>query len=250
MVEPAQLGLDLTVRRGVAATPSALVSEEIGCAARAGLAAVTVPAGWLPVNAGELADQPAGGGHLVVTAACGYPTGRHHDLVVAAEARLAVQFGAPSVVVALDAARAVADADAGVLTRLVTCREAVFEQVELAAAVDVGELGAEAAEIGVAEIEGAAPIPSGAGRDPALEELAARLARAVRGAGADALVVRLPVLDSRSEAVVAEIRQALGPAFPLRVALAVPGAQAEPLIAAGASRLDVADPWALAARER
>lgn len=56
-----------------------------------------------------------------VIAVAGYPTGRHHSLVKAAEARLAVQSGAAEVWVAVDAL--LGDATS-LLSELVTLREA------------------------------------------------------------------------------------------------------------------------------
>ncbi|OFT60803.1 deoxyribose-phosphate aldolase [Corynebacterium sp. HMSC05E07] len=57
--------------------------------------------------------------HIIAVA--GYPTGRHHSLVKAAEARLAVQSGAAEVWVAVDAA--LGDVTS-LLSELVTLREA------------------------------------------------------------------------------------------------------------------------------
>lgn len=57
--------------------------------------------------------------HIIAVA--GYPTGRHHSLVKAAEARLAVQSGAAEVWVAVDAL--LGDATS-LLSELVTLREA------------------------------------------------------------------------------------------------------------------------------
>ena len=57
--------------------------------------------------------------HIIAVA--GYPTGRHHSLVKAAEARLAVQSGAAEVWVAVDAA--LGDATS-LLSELVPLREA------------------------------------------------------------------------------------------------------------------------------
>ncbi|TVU81392.1 deoxyribose-phosphate aldolase [Corynebacterium aurimucosum] len=56
-----------------------------------------------------------------VIAVAGYPTGRHHSLVKAAEARLAVQSGAAEVWVAVDA---VLGDVTSLLSELVTLREA------------------------------------------------------------------------------------------------------------------------------
>ena len=60
-----------------------------------------------------------GAEHIIAVA--GYPTGRHHSLVKAAEARLAVQSGAAEVWVAVDAL--LGDATS-LLSELVTLREA------------------------------------------------------------------------------------------------------------------------------
>lgn len=100
MVAPEYLGLDLTATAGIPReTPARLVQSAVRAAHDAGIRSVTAPAGWLAADGG-----PEPGGPSLV-AACGYPTGRHHDLVVASEARLAVQFGADAVLVALDPAQ-------------------------------------------------------------------------------------------------------------------------------------------------
>lgn len=57
--------------------------------------------------------------HIIAVA--GYPTGRHHSLVKAAEARLAVQSGAAEVWVAVDA---LLSDTTSLLSELVTLREA------------------------------------------------------------------------------------------------------------------------------
>ncbi len=66
-----------------------------------------------------------------VGALAGYPTGRHHPLIIASEARLALEFGAPEVWVSVDLFH-FADSDVSaqensLLSTLVTVREAVPE---------------------------------------------------------------------------------------------------------------------------
>ncbi|WKD59928.1 hypothetical protein [Corynebacterium caspium] len=58
-------------------------------------AALLIPAGWLPAQE-SLYDG------VRVIAAVGFPTGRHHSLIKATEARLAVQYGAAEILLALD----------------------------------------------------------------------------------------------------------------------------------------------------
>ena len=74
--------------------------------------------------------------HTVAVA--GYPTGRHHSLVKAAEARLAVQSGAAEVWVAVDAL--LADSTA-LLSELVTLREACPLPVKLGLILPVRSAG-------------------------------------------------------------------------------------------------------------
>lgn len=61
----------------------------------------------------------------------GFPSGKHHTLIKAAEARLAVQYGATEVAVVLDPASARSDQNA-VLSELIALREAVPHPVQLA----------------------------------------------------------------------------------------------------------------------
>ena len=63
----------------------------------------------------------AGAGAADIISVAGYPTGRHHTLIKASEARLAIQSGASEVWVSLD--ETVADANA-VLSELIAIREA------------------------------------------------------------------------------------------------------------------------------
>ncbi|MDR7330874.1 hypothetical protein [Corynebacterium guangdongense] len=66
---------------------------------------------------------------LVVSVVVGYPTGRHHSLVKAAEARLAVQEGAAIIWLAVDTT--LIDANA-LLADVVAVRQAVPQPVQLA----------------------------------------------------------------------------------------------------------------------
>ena len=63
----------------------------------------------------------AGAGAADIISVAGYPTGRHHTLIKASEARLAIQSGASEVWVSLD--ETVTDANA-VLSELIAIREA------------------------------------------------------------------------------------------------------------------------------
>lgn len=67
--------------------------------AQAGWHGVVAPAGWMRPDLAESG--------INVAALCGYPTGAHHGLVKASEARLAVQMGATEVFLCLDPTRGV-----------------------------------------------------------------------------------------------------------------------------------------------
>lgn len=85
---------------------------------------------------------------LITSVVVGYPTGRHHSLVKAAEARLAVQEGAQVVWLAVDAT--VTDANA-LLADVVAVRQAVPPPVRLAV-ITVGSVAArDAATAGGAD---------------------------------------------------------------------------------------------------
>ena len=73
-----------------------------------------------------------------VATVAGYPTGRHHSLIKASEARLAVQSGAAEVWVAVDALL-------GDATALITVREACPQPVALGLIVPSSEHAAAAA---------------------------------------------------------------------------------------------------------
>ena len=70
----------------------------------------------------------AGAGAADIISVAGYPTGRHHTLIKASEARLAIQSGASEMWVSLD--ETVADANA-VLSELIAIREACPEPARL-----------------------------------------------------------------------------------------------------------------------
>ena len=70
----------------------------------------------------------AGVGTADIISVAGYPTGRHHTLIKASEARLAIQSGASEVWVSLD--ETVTDANA-VLSELIAIREACPEPARL-----------------------------------------------------------------------------------------------------------------------
>lgn len=72
-----------------------------------------------------------------VGSVAGFPTGQHHALIKATEARLAVEFGAEDIAVALDAS----DRDVNALiTDLVTLREAVPHPAALQAIIEPNRL--------------------------------------------------------------------------------------------------------------
>ena len=90
----------------------------------------------------------AGAGAADIISVAGYPTGRHHTLIKASEARLAIQSGASEVWVSLD--ETVADANA-VLSELIAIREACPDPARLGLIVPeaVGADAADAADVAV-----------------------------------------------------------------------------------------------------
>ncbi|MBC3186693.1 hypothetical protein H7347_08975 [Corynebacterium sp. zg-331] len=117
-----------------------------------GETSLVVPASWVP------AEVPEGVSMMV---ACGFPTGRHHPLIKASEARLGVQSGADAVLIILDAAAG----EYAWTTDIVTAREAVSEQVRLVVGLPAGaarlpemkRVARRAGAQGVLLIEGADP---------------------------------------------------------------------------------------------
>ena len=93
----------------------------------------------------------AGAGAAEVISVAGYPTGRHHTLIKASEARLAIQSGASEVWVSLD--ETVTDANA-VLSELIAIREACPDPARLGLIVP-GAVGADAADAADAAVTAA-----------------------------------------------------------------------------------------------
>ena len=96
----------------------------------------------------------AGAGTADIISVAGYPTGRHHTLIKASEARLAIQSGASEVWVSLD--ETVTDANA-VLSELIAIREACPDPARLGLIVPeaVGAETADAAEVAAAAVTAA-----------------------------------------------------------------------------------------------
>ena len=93
----------------------------------------------------------AGAGAADIISVAGYPTGRHHTLIKASEARLAIQSGASEVWVSLD--ETVADANA-VLSELIAIREACPDPARLGLIVPEA-VGADAADAAAAAVTAA-----------------------------------------------------------------------------------------------
>ena len=93
----------------------------------------------------------AGAGTADIISVAGYPTGRHHTLIKASEARLAIQSGASEVWVSLD--ETVTDANA-VLSELIAIREACPDPARLGLIVP-GAVGADAADAAAAAVTAA-----------------------------------------------------------------------------------------------
>lgn len=93
----------------------------------------------------------AGVGASDIISVAGYPTGRHHTLIKASEARLAIQSGASEVWVSLD--ETVADANA-VLSELIAIREACPDPARLGLLVPEA-VGADAADAAAAALTAA-----------------------------------------------------------------------------------------------
>lgn len=93
-------------------------------------------------------------GAAEVISVAGYPTGCHHTLIKASEARLAIQSGASEVWVSLD--ETVADANT-VLSELIAIREACPDPARLGLIVPeaVGAEAADAAEVAAAAVTAA-----------------------------------------------------------------------------------------------
>lgn len=128
------------------------------------------------------AQTAATQGVLLGTVA-GFPSGKHHTLIKASEARLAVQYGAVEVAVVLDPVTARTDRNA-VLSELIALREAVPHPARLAVILEPSLLedGALQALVGTIRMAGADRIIAATGQhhlggaDPAdVEVIAAEL---------------------------------------------------------------------------
>ena len=112
--------------------PADGVRAAVEAAAEAGCAGVRL----LPAMMGALGGADAG--RLRVGVACGFPTGRSHILVKAAEARLAAEHGAHDVAVVLDRAAVAAGDVNAVLSEVVALRGAVAAPTQLTVVVEAG----------------------------------------------------------------------------------------------------------------
>lgn len=152
MLERVQLGL-----LGMEAS-AANVEHAVTTASREHMAGIVVPPSLL--GAARAAEDHG----LIVVALAGFPTGKHHTLVKASEARLAVQYGAAEVAVVADPVTARSDRNA-LLSEIVAVREAVPHPVALsvlieAALLDESQLAAFAE---TARLAGADRITVGTG---------------------------------------------------------------------------------------
>lgn len=120
------------VQLGVLGTETSAgdVRRAAAAAARHGLAGLVV---WPSLLR---AAEDAG---VVVTSVAGFPTGKHHSLIKAAEARLAVQYGAAEVGLVVDPVTARVDANA-LLAEVVAVREAVPPPAGLSVVVEAALL--------------------------------------------------------------------------------------------------------------
>ena len=142
----------------------------------------------------------AGAGTADIISVAGYPTGRHHTLIKASEARLAIQSGASEVWVSLD--ETVTDANA-VLSELIAIREACPDPARLGLIVP-GAVDTDAAD--------AAAVAVTAAQQAGYQRLIVRSSAAVdneeSGAGEEEMkkgpalaAAKLPVLEFPAAAV-------------------------------------------------
>ncbi len=113
-----------------AADVRALIAE----AQELGVGAVCVSPSMLPVHAGD----------LTVAAVAGFPSGKHHSLVKAAEAAFAVESGAGEIDMVIDIGAAVAGDYGAVLADIIAVREAAGPQTVLKAILETAVLGDDA----------------------------------------------------------------------------------------------------------
>ncbi|NLE78927.1 MAG: deoxyribose-phosphate aldolase [Rhodococcus sp.] len=98
-----------------------------------GVLAVCVSPSMLPVTAEG----------LVTAAVVGFPSGKHHSLVKASEARLAVQQGAAEIDMVIDVGAAVAGDFNAVLADVITVREAIGAHTVLKVILETAALSEE-----------------------------------------------------------------------------------------------------------
>ena len=178
------------------------VRAAVEAAAEAGCAGVRL----LPAMLDQLAG--AGSGRLRIGVVCGFPTGRSHILVKAAEARLAAEHGAHDVAVVLDRAAVAAGDSNAVLSEVVALRGAVAAPTQLTVVVEAGlhasgtldddsfdaiigaiaAGGADAMATGTATGTGTGWGAGGAGRGDAGPEQILRIRAAAPGIGVIAVI--------------------------------------------------------------
>ena len=142
----------------------------------------------------------AGAGTADIISVAGYPTGRHHTLIKASEARLAIQSGASEVWVSLD--ETVTDANA-VLSELIAIREACPEPARLGLIVPEA-VGTDAADAAAAAVTAAQQ----AGYQRLIVRSSAAVDNEESGAGEEEMkkgpalaAAKLPVLEFPAAAV-------------------------------------------------
>jgi len=142
----------------------------------------------------------AGAGTADIISVAGYPTGRHHTLIKASEARLAIQSGASEVWVSLD--ETVTDANA-VLSELIAIREACPDPARLGLIVP-GAVGTDAADAAAAAVTAAQQ----AGYQRLIVRSSAAVDNEESGAGEEEMkkgpalaAAKLPVLEFPAAAV-------------------------------------------------
>ena len=142
----------------------------------------------------------AGAGTADIISVAGYPTGRHHTLIKASEARLAIQSGASEVWVSLD--ETVTDANA-VLSELIAIREACPDPARLGLIVP-GAVGTNAADAAAAAVTAAQQ----AGYQRLIVRSSAAVDNEESGAGEEEMkkgpalaAAKLPVLEFPAAAV-------------------------------------------------
>ena len=142
----------------------------------------------------------AGAGAADIISVAGYPTGRHHTLIKASEARLAIQSGASEVWVSLD--ETLTDANA-VLSELIAIREACPDPARLGLIVP-GAVGADAADAAAAAVTAAQQ----AGYQRLIVRSSATVDNEESGAGEEEMkkgpalaAAKLPVLEFPAAAV-------------------------------------------------